>query len=174
MNISLQLLDAGVYCLTTLGLAILFGSCAGGGGVHSNRASESSEDIANLVQETPNTIVGLWQGTTNVNNCFRAEPGRCGAEQTVSMSIVPNGKTALEGYYKCAYGNQNCLGQNTTGRIVYVGVDRQDVTVRVVLPDTTSCLFMGRMMGTAIKGGYTCYAGGSIREQGAWQARKLY
>jgi hypothetical protein len=121
-----------------------------------------------------NNIVGLWQGTTYVNNCVGAEPGRCGAEQTITMSIVPNGKTTLAGYYKCAYGNQNCLGQNTTGRIVYVGVDHQDVTVRVVMPDTTSCLFMGRMMGTAIKGGYTCYAGGSIREQGAWDARELF
>jgi len=90
------------------------------------------------------------------------------------MTIVLNGKGDLGGYYKCAYGNQSCLGQNNTGHIVIASLDQQGVTVRVVMPDTTSCLYSGRMTGAAIKGNYTCYAGGSILEQGVWHMRQSY
>jgi hypothetical protein len=155
---------------------VLLASCTSGCGIQASEPRETtlSENGANQQENAPGNIVGLWQGTTYVNNCVGAEPGRCGAEQIVTMTIIDIEKSVIGGYYKCAYGNQTCLGQNNTGHIVAVSVNRQNVTVRVVLPDTSSCLFMGRRMGSAIKGGYTCYAGGSILEQGAWHARQLY
>jgi hypothetical protein len=158
--------------IVALMLVTLSTSCASERVVQTYRPS-MTEGMSNP-ERAPESVVGYWQGTTYVNSCMGAEPGRCGAEQIVAMSIVSKGKQGLGGYYKCAYGNQTCLGQNNTGHIVAVSVDQSSLTVRVVMPDATSCLFMGRMAGAVIKGNYICYAGGSIQEQGAWNASKLY
>jgi len=158
-----------------IALVFLLTSCASGsGGQRQTEPGVSSEEMASPKPAATTNMVGVWQGTTRVTNCFGVEPGRCGAQQNVTLNVTAHAGANTEGYYKCSYGNQNCLGQNTSGQIVSILTNRENVAVRVVMPDTSSCLFLGRKIQDAIDGNYICYAGGAIREQGAWHARRLY
>jgi hypothetical protein len=97
---------------------------------------------------------------------------RCDAEQKVTITLIQNPK--LAGYYRCAYGTRTCLGQNETGKVVEARLNESRVTIRVAMPDATSCLYSGLIKNDAVRGGYSCYAGGATIEQGSWQAQRSY
>jgi hypothetical protein len=78
------------------------------------------------------------------------------------------------GYYKCSYGNQTCLGQNTTGNVVDASLDGATILIRVRLPDATSTLFRGHVINSSVIGNYFVYAGGGVLEYGEWQAQHSY
>jgi hypothetical protein len=116
-------------------------------------------------------VVGVWTGTT-VANCAMSARDRCNAEQKVTITLIQDSK--LTGYYKCAYGTLNCLHMNETGKVVQASLNESRVTIRVAMPDATSCLYSGLIKNDAVRGGYSCYAGGATIEQGSWQAQRSY
>jgi hypothetical protein len=115
--------------------------------------------------------VGVWSGTT-VANCAMSARNRCNAEQKVTITLIQD--TKLTGYYRCAYGTLNCLNMNETGKVVDAKLNESRVTIRVAMPDATSCLYSGLIANDAVRGGYSCYAGGATIEQGSWQAQRSY
>ena len=76
----------------------------------------------------------------------------------------------VTGSYKCAYGNMNCRNMNNTGEITD-GTMEKLLTLRVMMPDGSSCRFSGQPSVDSIKGGYSC-KGGPRAEQGTWEARR--
>jgi hypothetical protein len=136
-------------------------------------STSSTKSVGALLQERE-SLVGVWRGATQVTNCFDSQPGRCGAQQKVTMTLLMQRSSVMIGKYKCEYGNQTCLGANTTGEIFDVSLRGSRLLVRVKMPDGTSCLFAGRLKDAVVIGGYWCYAGGSILEQGIWRAQHVY
>ncbi len=136
-------------------------------------ATSAIQSTAATLRDREN-IVGVWRGEIRVTNCFGAQPGRCGAQQKVTMTLLAQRNSTITGKYKCEYGNQTCLGQNTTGEIFYVSLRGTQLLVRVKMPDGTSCLYAGRIKDAMVNGDYSCYAGGSILEQGIWRAQHVY
>ena len=78
----------------------------------------------------------------------------------------------MTGSYKCAYGNMNCRNMNNTGRISNGKMGNTLLTMRVMMPDGSSCRFSGQVGGDSIQGGYSCLHGGAKGEQGIWEARR--
>jgi len=120
------------------------------------------------------TILGVWNGVTYVTNCFSAQPGRCGAQQIVTMKLMGRTNSTITGQYECYYGNRTCLGQNNSGKILAASLRGTLLSIRVSMPDGTSCLFDGWITNWVVNGAYSCYAGGAILEQGTWRSKHLY
>jgi hypothetical protein len=132
---------------------------------------KASENPSKASKE--HALIGVWEGTT-VANCALSLPSRCNAQQDVSMTLLQGDNSKLNGYYKCSYGNMNCYNMNETGKIVDGSLNGGQLSMRVMMRDGTSCRFTGRTQSGTVNGGYSCYAGGSILEQGSWRARRSY
>jgi len=124
---------------------------------------------------TESGFAGVWQGTT-LSSCaaFAYRPTRCNAEQKVTITLLQSPDGKFSGQYTCAYGNMDCYHENTTGKVIDVTSANARMNVRVLMPDGTSCLFTGIDVNQSINGGYTCYQGGGLIEQGSWLARRSY
>ncbi len=120
-------------------------------------------------------FAGVWQGTT-LANCGGNSPlpSRCNALQNVTITLIEGPKSNLTGKYSCAYGNMDCYHANETGKVIGVSLTGARINIRIIMPDATSCIFTGRNVNQTIDGGYTCYQGGSLIEQGSWRARRSY
>jgi hypothetical protein len=120
-------------------------------------------------------FAGVWQGTT-LATCaaFSYRPSRCNAEQKVTITLLEGSDGKFSGRYTCAYGNMDCYHENTTGKVIDVTFANARMTVRVLMPDGTSCIYTGIDVNQSINGGYTCYQGGGLIEQGSWLARRSY
>ena len=116
-------------------------------------------------------VIGTWEGTT-VARCPGSPPGRCNAQQKISITLHEGNNSTIAGSYTCAYGNQTCLRQNNTGTVTDVTLTGSRITFRVIMPDGTSCIFNGNVANNTITGGYSCYSGGSLLEQGEWLAHR--
>jgi hypothetical protein len=68
----------------------------------------------------------------------------------------------------------DCYHANETGKVIGVSLTGARINIRIIMPDATSCIFTGRNVNQTIDGGYTCYQGGSLIEQGSWRARRSY
>ena len=119
-------------------------------------------------------FAGVWQGSTladcGVSSSF---PSRCNAEQNVSIRLAQGPNSKITGRYTCSYGNMDCYDLNETGKVIGVSINGARMNIRVIMPDATSCIFTGLNLDQAINGGYTCYQGGALIEQGSWRARRL-
>ena len=118
-------------------------------------------------------IVGVYQGTTRAY-CIHTVPSRCNAVQDVTITLTEDGNSKIGGSYRCAYGNMVCYNLNQTGKVMEAAVNGSRLTIRVLMPDGTSCIFSGPNNDGNINGGYSCYTGGSLLEQGMWRAKKAY
>src|ERR1700687_4999209 len=108
-------------------------------------------------------------GSSTPESVSMSARDRCNAEQKVAITVIQDSK--LTGYYRCAYGTLNCLHMNETGKVVHASLNQSRVTIRVAMPDGTSCLYSGLIKNDAVRGGYSCYAGGATIEQGSWQGQ---
>jgi hypothetical protein len=134
-------------------------------------ATVAATDAANQREH----VIGVWDGTT-LASCNPMLPfqSRCNAQQKVTITLVEDKSSKLGGYYKCAYGNMNCYNLNETGKVVDATLNGSRVSMRVIMRDGTTCRFSGLDKGGDINGGYSCYSGGSLLEQGSWRARRSY
>jgi hypothetical protein len=103
---------------------------------------------------------------------FFPESLQCGTESHHHVSASPE----LEDYRPIflLYGNMDCYHANDTGRVAGVSISGSRLNVRVIKPDGMSCMFSGRNLEQTINGGYICYEGGVLIEQGSWRAPRSY
>jgi hypothetical protein len=80
----------------------------------------------------------------------------------------------ITGYYRCATGNMICRNNNDTGKISSGSVIGQNLRLRVSMPDGSSCLFNGVVAEAGVMGGYHCYQGAGLVDQGTWRASRSY
>jgi hypothetical protein len=92
--------------------------------------------------ETIPDLNGVWQGET-LAGCERPlHNSRCHAINNIGFTLLQNGRT-VTGYYKCAYGNFECRNMNDTGRIGNGDLSAKLLTLRVMMPDASDCIFCG-------------------------------
>jgi len=119
-------------------------------------------------------ILGVWQGTTLASCTVSLLPDRCNAQEKVSITVVEGEGAKPTGFYKCAYGTQNCLHLNETGKVVDATITGDRISIRVMTLDGLNYVFAGHVSGNTVNGGYTCYSGGAPIERGTWLARRTY
>jgi hypothetical protein len=126
-------------------------------------------------RKRPFGVTGVWHGQlrANCNALMMADVTRCGAVNGITFTLLQN-KAEVSGYYRCAYGNMNCLNMNEAGRIARGNMGSKLLRIRVMMPDGSDCLFNGWPVGDTMRGSYTCLQGGGLVEQGRWDARRSY
>jgi hypothetical protein len=165
--------------ITLIGMliAMLTVGCGAGGPQEtaylstSQAASVSADSKASQAQPSSDTVLGTWEGTT-VARCPGSIASRCGAQQKVSITLREADNSTFTGSYACAYGNEDCYNTNNTGKVTDVTLTDSRITFRVIMPDATSCIFNGNVANNTINGGYACYNGGLLLEQGSWLAHR--
>ena len=166
-----------IFVLTAILSALIVGCSSSSSEDYSHTPTVSSAPAAQSAPAGDNEsgAAGVWQGTS-LASCaaFTYLPSRCNAEQKVTITLLerPGGK--FTGRYTCAYGNMDCFHANYTGKVVEASMNRARLSVRVIMPDGTSCIYTGLNMNQTINGGYSCYQGGGLIEQGSWQAHRSY
>jgi len=119
-------------------------------------------------------VAGLWEGTA-ITGCDsrQAERTRCHAVVNIALTMTQQGST-VGGAYKCRTGTMMCRNLNDTGEIAYGRADKGNLSLRVVLPDGSSCIFQSKRSGNRMEGGYICFQGGAIMERGQWEVERIY
>jgi hypothetical protein len=159
--------------------ALTFGCASGGSDTYSSTPADRSAVTAPGAQAESNDadsgFAGVWQGTT-LSSCaaFSHLPSRCDAEQVVTITLLEGPDAKFTGRYTCAYGNMDCYHANDTGKVANVIIAGARMTIRVIMPDGTSCLYTGIDVNQTVNGGYSCYQGGGLIEEGSWRARRSY
>ncbi len=116
---------------------------------------------AETVDEPLGDFKGFFAGNAISNDGRRVK---------LALDIQRNGRE-LTGTYSCAAGNANCRNQMTLGW-VRGSIDKS--VFRVSLQDGSWCLFnLGLFYLNDGEGDYTCYLGGSIVEQGAFELKRV-
>jgi hypothetical protein len=120
-------------------------------------------------------LTGEWTGMTRVlPPCFFST-GRCDAVNKITFSLTQKGNR-LKGKYTCAYGNKICRdgGMDTKGKIVSGKIASNQVRISVLIPnDLSNCYYNGMIMSSnSIRGGYSCYQGGGLLEEGNWDIQR--
>jgi hypothetical protein len=120
-------------------------------------------------------VTGVWQGQSwaNCNVIMMLDETRCGAVNSITLTLLQK-DAKVTGFYRCAFGNMDCLNLNETGRVAAGNMGPSLLTMRVMMPDGSDCMFNGRPKGDAMQGTYSCLQGGSLIEQGLWKARRSY
>jgi hypothetical protein len=169
---------AAIVCIVSSTIAV---GCASSGSytyssssAYSSAASPSDAQAASGANGESG-FAGVWKGTT-LASCaaFAYLPSRCDAEQNVTITLLqgPGGK--FSGRYTCGYGNMDCYHENTTGKVIDVTIAEARMSIRVIMPDATSCIYTGINVNETVNGGYSCYQGGGLIEQGSWRASRSY
>jgi hypothetical protein len=118
-------------------------------------------------------VTGVWHGTSTASCPFFVLPGRCAAVQKITLTIFQRG-SEITGFYRCATGSVVCLNINETGVIKAARLDGRRLSFRVMMRDGSSCFFTTVPAGEEMRGGYSCYQGGGLLEQGRWDVRRSY
>jgi hypothetical protein len=119
-------------------------------------------------------ITGVWEGTS-VADCMGVEisdMGRCEATQNITLTMFQEG-SKVSGYYRCAYGNQNCRNLAMTGVIKNGNMEGRRLMMRVMLEDGSMCYFTGIPAGDRLDGRYSCMTTG-LFEQGRFRTQRSY
>jgi hypothetical protein len=125
----------------------------------------------------PVGFTGIWKGTLRVT-CLAMMPdrSRCGAVNSITFTIIQDG-SQVSGHYTCAIGNAICRNGNDarTGQIISGKVDGKNIRFSVMVPsDVSSCAYSGYSPESGnMRGGYSCYQGGGLIEQGMFEVTRL-
>jgi len=119
-------------------------------------------------------ITGKWQGVS-VTACgvMLLELARCNARERITFTLFQDGSD-ISGVYTCAYGTMICQDLNDRGKVVSSSINGSLARLRVEMPDGSSCMFNGTFQTESVVGGFACYQGGGLLEQGSWQAARLF
>ncbi len=130
--------------------------------------------ISSSAQKPALNVTGNWQGTS-VTACgvMLLEQGRCNAVERISFSLFQDG-SKLSGVYRCSPGTMVCQNMNDGGQVVASTLEGSLGRIRVELPDGSTCLFNGNFQTESVVGGFGCYQGGGLLEQGSWKATRLF
>ncbi len=126
----------------------------------------------------PAGFSGTWTGTLRVTPCMATlrDRSRCGAVNNITFTIVEDG-SEVSGHYTCAVGTAICRNGNDAknGKITSGRVSGKQIRFSVLVPsDVSNCNYTGYSSepGT-MRGGYSCYQGGGLIEQGMFQVTRL-
>jgi hypothetical protein len=125
----------------------------------------------------PPGFTGVWKGTLRVT-CLpmMRDRSRCGAVNDITFTIIMDG-SQVSGHYTCAIGTAICRNGNDakTGKIVSGRADAKNIRFSVMVPsDVSSCSYSGYGPEPGImRGGYSCYQGGGLIEQGTFEVSRL-
>ncbi len=130
--------------------------------------------VSSPAQKPNFDVTGTWGGTS-ITNCgvLLYDKYRCNAMQRITFTLFQDGSD-LSGVYSCSYGTMVCFNMNDKGRIVSSTLNGSLARMRVMMPDGSSCIFNGTFRPESAVGGFACYQGGGLLEQGGWQATRLY
>lgn len=120
-------------------------------------------------------VSGLWSGTTRVMPPCSFSSGRCNAVNKITFTLVQHGDR-IKGKYTCAYGNMICRdgGADNKGKVISGRLAESQIRLSVVIPsDVSNCYYHGALTSaTTVNGGYSCYNGGELLEEGVWEATR--
>lgn len=120
-------------------------------------------------------VSGLWSGTTRVTPPCSFASGRCNAVNKITFTFKQKGDR-IKGKFTCAYGNIICRngGADNTGKIVSGRIAGNQIRLSVVVPsDVSNCYYNGQLTSAnTARGGYSCYQGGELLEEGMWEANR--
>jgi len=119
-------------------------------------------------------LTGVWEGIS-VADCIGIQIddlGRCEATQNITLTMFQEGEK-VSGYYRCAYGNQNCRDQAETGVIRNGNMLGRRLMMRVMLEDGSMCYFTGIPAGDRLDGRYSCMTSG-LFEKGGFHTERSY
>jgi hypothetical protein len=137
--------------------------------------SSACGSVSPTPQQSDLDIAGVWSGSSTAS-CAGGftSVGRCNAIAKITFLLRQDGNQ-IKGSYGCTYGNMNCRDMNATGKIPAGRISGSQLQgMRVELPDGTSCLFDGVFAPGNGRGGYQCFAGGAVIEQGSWQVARAF
>ena len=119
-------------------------------------------------------MTGLWEGTeTSGCDFMQTERTRCHAVVNIALTMSQQGST-IGGSYRCRTGTMMCRKLNDSGQIAYGVAYEGSLSLRVALPDGSSCIFQSQRSANRMAGGYICLQGGAIMERGQWQVERIY
>jgi hypothetical protein len=123
----------------------------------------------------PADLRGVWEGkSTEWCNPMFTEVGRCNAVVNITLTMFQKG-SKITGYYRCATGNTICRNNNDGGVISSGSVIDNHLLLRVSMSeDRSSCIYNGHITDSTVRGGYHCYQGGGLVDQGMWRAGRSY
>lgn len=138
-------------------------------------ANANDSSVAAGKGEQPSGVTGVWQGElrTICNEVMMLDATRCGAVNTITFTLLQKANR-VGGYYRCSFGNMDCLNMNETGRVAWGEMGTKLLRMRVMMPDGSDCLYNGWQTGDLIQGSYMCLQGGGLIEKGLWKARRSY
>lgn len=120
-------------------------------------------------------VSGYWSGTTRVTPPCSFSTGRCNAINNITFRLKLSGNR-IKGKYTCAYGTLNCRngGADNTGKVVSGRLSGNEIRLSVVVPaDVSNCYYNGTLTSpTSMRGGYSCYQGGELLEEGMWDVKQ--
>jgi hypothetical protein len=119
-------------------------------------------------------MAGVWHGIS-VSDCSGVtlkDPGRCNAVQNITLTMFQQGDQ-LTGFYRCAYGTQNCRDLDEAGVIKNGKMNGHRLMMRVMLEDGAMCYFTGMSEGDHLDGGYLCMVSG-LFEKGQFHTQRSY
>ena len=128
-------------------------------------APQTEVPIAEADKPDSFELAGFWVGTVT---------RRLGSISVITLSLVED-EGRVRGFYKCSYGNQECRNQNDSGKVAAARMRGRRLELRIALPDLSSCIFHGAAVSSvSIRGGYSCYQGARLMEQGHFEITRRF
>ena len=120
-------------------------------------------------------VTGVWEGSSTSACWFVStnDTERCAATQNIRLTMIQQGDQ-VTGRYKCAYGNRTCRNMDEDGVIRNGSMNGRRLWMRVMLEDGSMCTFTGFPQADLLEGGYSCYQGGGMVEQGVFRTERSY
>ena len=125
----------------------------------------------------PAGFTGVWKGTIRVmpSPALR-DRNRTGAVNNITVTILDQ-DSQISGHYTCSIGTQICRNGNAdnSGKVVGGKVNGNNIRFNVIIPaDLSNCMFNGFTQSPGqMRGGYTCYQGGGLVEQGNFEVSRV-
>ena len=124
----------------------------------------------------PPGFTGLWKGTLRVMpSAAMIDRNRTGAVNNITFAIIQDGSN-VSGHYTCSIGTQICRNGNadSSGKIVSGNISGNNIRFSVIVSgDVSNCQYSGFSASPGLmRGGYTCYQGGSLIEQGNFEVTR--
>jgi hypothetical protein len=137
-------------------------------------AARTMTPDVSVAKDVHTNVTGVWQGRSfamcpliTTNN-----PGRCSAMQRITLTLFQDGQR-VTGFYKCAFGNEECRGLAENGVIRDGHMGSRLLQLRVMLDDDSMCRFTGMPVNGVLEGRYQCHWGGPA-EWGGFRVERSY
>lgn len=147
----------GLVALLCAGTAIAVGSCS---------FAPRSAKIAN------EDLTGVWSGSLNAA-CSPRQTADCLSRENITFTLIPL-EPSLSGFYRCWTRDRGCADPGESGRVASVTIQPQVLVMRVMMRDTSSCVFEGVPGHEQMRGEYICLEARGAIAKGRWHVERAY